>query len=139
MARLHCGDAPPPSLTSVHGARAPALQPLRKTPLRVGIAKLGGVEVLVARARQVVPARGAHGLGVHMACVQVLCSARVVYGRMLKSSTARAHARAHAKRTRRAAKVLRGDDQATARLSSSRRAALALAQAWPVAAACRCQ
>ena len=51
VARLHCGDAPPPSLTFIHGARAPALQPLRQTPLRVGIAKLGGVEVLVTRAR----------------------------------------------------------------------------------------
>ena len=63
VARLHCGDAPPPSLTFIHGARAPALQPLRQTPLRVGIAKLGGVEVLVTRARQVAPARGA------LACV----------------------------------------------------------------------
>ena len=51
VARLNCGDAPPPSLTFIHGARAPALQPLRQTPLRVGIAKLGGVEVLVTRAR----------------------------------------------------------------------------------------
>ena len=67
--------------------------------------------------------------------MQMLCSARAVHGRMLKHL----HVRMHAHMLSDRAAVLRGDNQATARLSSSRRAALALAHAWPVAAACRCQ
>ena len=57
VARLHGGDAPPPGLAFIYGARAAALQPLRQTPLRVRVAKLGGMEILIARAREVTPAR----------------------------------------------------------------------------------
>ena len=74
-------------------------------------------------------------------CVNAVCSARAVHGRMLKHLHVRMHAHMLSDRAAvlRSENQVRGDNQVTARLSSSRRAALALAQAWPVAAACRCQ